>query len=515
MESIEINDIGPIQHLTIPLPTPGVYVLKGTHGLGKSTALETVSAALGEKSTDLSIRDGAKRGGMVFGDATLAVTKSRTALRGELEVLGIQGRLDINDLVDPGIIDQEKADAKRVKTLVGISGVKPNPELFYEIAGGAEAYKALGVDDKTDDPLLLAARIKRAIEAQARLKETAAEKARADATASRVAAEGIDTEAESDEQTLADAQEKAGAVVATMKAHNNAAAIAKAAAENAAKQLAEMEASAEDSEELGELLSDARVCQQAAIDGIISRNEKIAEFEREISAIQQQIEMIGREQEAIQIDRDRFQREAVALEARIEAAAHAAEQRQRLADNAAASVPTPHTPEAIAAAEEAAAAARVAVQAGSVVRHALAKLAEAEGHAAKAKTEAKAASRLRAAALAVDEKLSDLLPADCPLRVEKGRLVIRTDRSESELFSELSHGEKWQTAIKVAAATLPPDRGLLTLAQEAWEGQSPAQRLAIHAAAVEANIVILTAQVTDDAELTVEALGATNAQPSA
>ena len=74
-----------------------------------------------------------------------------------------------------------------------------------------------------------------------------------------------------------------------------------------------------------------------------------------------------------------------------------------------------------------------------------------------------------------------------------GRLRIATDRGADELFAELSHGERWKTAIDVCVSSVG-NKALIVIPQEAWEGIDPANRtdLAEHARAN--RVTILTAE---------------------
>ena len=120
MKNIEIKNIGPIASVTIPVPEAGgVVVLTGRNGSGKSHALEAVSAATTGKGKP-PLKDMAKSGTVSVPGVTMTVGRS-VRRQGELQVETLEGRLSIADLVDPGFVDPERADAKRIKALVGLS----------------------------------------------------------------------------------------------------------------------------------------------------------------------------------------------------------------------------------------------------------------------------------------------------------------------------------------------------------------------------------------------------------
>ncbi len=184
MKSIEITDIQAIEHVSIPVPeSGGVVVLKGNQGTGKSTALQAVQALAGRKADSLSIRDGAKRGSIEFEGVKVVVTKSRTARKGELEFEMIEGRFDLSKIVDPQILDDERADAARIKQLLSLTGAKPNPEAYWQLLReflDPVEIDELNIDDETDDPIDLHQRFVRAMQAVARKLEKESDTIRVD-----------------------------------------------------------------------------------------------------------------------------------------------------------------------------------------------------------------------------------------------------------------------------------------------------------------------------------------------
>ncbi len=474
MNEITISNVGPIADLAIEL-SPGVNVLRGHNGSGKSTAINGVSRLLGGTANGLSAKDGEKRGEITLGDATLSITKSRSAVRGEIEVTGIEGRLDIGELVDPGIADAEKADAKRIKALISLSGVRANSAIFFDAVGGADEYAALGVDESTTDILLLGARVKRSLEAKARTFEESAEQHTASARALEKAIEGVDLEAPCDERKLADEYAAASTEVARMRQENANRDRAAEAAKGAQARLAEMGAAADDPAKLELLAANYRHSAQSARHEIDRMREDIARMEAEAVALDDRAEGIN---------------------SRAIVARRQAELRDRLSAEAAAAVPEGYGDEAIAEGDAKVAEATTAMEAGAAIRLARLQAESAKSKGAMAKANTKAGQAFRRRAVAVDDALTNLLPSDCPLRVEAGRLVIETDRSKSEPYAELSDGNRWIVAINFAAKQLP-EGGLLTLSQSAWGEISPANRALIGAEAERLGISILTAEAAD------------------
>ena len=483
-KTIEVNKLGPVNALAIELPEPGgVVVLRGTNGSGKSTVIEGVSRLLGGKAPHLSATDGAQRGTVTIGDATLRVTKSRAQQSGELEFVGLDSRLDISALVDPGIDNPESADAKRLKALVSLAGIQPDPAIFYPIVGGVDGWKALGIEESDADILLLAARVKRALDAEALKQERAADKHSAAAQAAKATIAGVDLEAPDDENQLADDYARAQSHVDAMIAHN---ANAEQAAANAARAKAQLDALAEFTDDSTALRLRAADCRKE-----IENNQRIcAELQAQINQYQWEI--------------DNLSDEAASCDDRAAIADKAAEKRAQVAAEASAAVPGKHTAEAVEAAQRAAEAAKAAISTGGVVRFAKSRQQQAKAEAQLARDCRRTAESLRDRAASVDAVLSSLLPEGCPLRYEAGRLVIATLRSQSELFADLSHGERWEVAIDFAAQQFEPGKGLLTVPQEAWESQSPTNKRRIAERAKLRGVIILTAAVNDDPEISAE-----------
>lgn len=489
---VAVANLGPVQAFSFQTPVPGgVVVLEGGQGVGKSTVIGGVSRLLGGKSAALSAYDGAPRGSLAIDEAILRVTRSQQRTSGELEVTGIESRLDIGALVDPGFAEPETNDRHRLAALVSLSGVVARPELFYGIVGGEEAYKALAVDDKTDDMILLTTRVKKALEAAARAAEGQAEKARAEYQATRATFEDLDLDGPHDAAALSLAQEEAAGKLAAMKAHNEGAAIAARAVALAQRKLEDLGERSESPEELRQA-ANVRTDEAAEIRlRSVQLRQEAAELRRRAEGLIEQAARADKDAEA-------KTNEAVALEERADDAEEGAKLRAQLAEDAARSVPTPYSEEELLEAEAAVLAARSASERGAVIRRAREQEAKAEQLHRAAKELAKRGEDLRERARSTDVVLSSVLPEGCPLSYANGRLVLQTDRDEREPYSDLSHGERWKVAIDIVAPLVKKDgrKGLLTLPQEAWEALDIDNQRNVVDLATAHEIVILTAQAT-------------------
>ena len=133
-----------------------------------------------------------------------------------------------------------------------------------------------------------------------------------------------------------------------------------------------------------------------------------------------------------------------------------------------------------------------------------------------AKAQEIVASRLRDAARDTQDVLSAAIAKipGCPLRVvvdDNGdaRLVLKTDRSETERFDELSDGERWPIIIGLAAGA---DR-IIVLPQAAYGELSDATRTLLDGLARQHGCYIHSAQV-DDGPLRCEAWSNSSVSPN-
>lgn len=471
MAAVTIKNIGPIESLSIPVPAKGgVVVLRGRQGDGKSTALRAVSILGGRSDKSLSVRDGQKNGAVEFGGVKLSVSRARQAKAGELEVDSIEGRFDIGRLVDPQIADDERADAARIKQLIALTGAKADAVAYYNMAGakGLE----LDVEDDTDDPIELYKRMKKAC-------DQAAVRAEREAATLPDVVDGAPPEAGVSVPEAQKAQEKAAVEWATLKRARATADRHKESHAAALERMAHLEAATQF--ERSDVIS-ARVAQSEQ--QLISLTKELDSLQTRIAAERSTL----REAKAAQQDAERH--EALLAEARKAV--------ESLAD--AASGPTD---EEILRSEEQAIAARKATEEAvrnldSRQHHAL--LVEKVSHRKKLLG---TAETWRELAKQCESILAMSLP-ESVLRVDGTRLVTSTDRSASEPYGELSHGERAIIAIEIVAQYLTAG-GLATISQEIWSGISPENQHRIHAKARERGIVIVTADV-QDSPLTVDVM---------
>jgi hypothetical protein len=456
--TVEISNIGPIKRAKFTL-VPGMNVLKGPNGIGKTRALEAVSS-LTHGQGQATPRDGATRGEAEGFGATLKVGR-RVTHGGELDVVSIEGRFDLSHLVDPGIKANDAADAQRIKALVQLAGGSgADPALFYGMVGGQkefEHYISPSATD-TDDIVTMAGRIKRDLEKHARLASDEAEREVAGAEAARALVADVDLNGPDDGPALQGELEFAIAEFSRLGTQANAITRQVLAAETARTQLAAASTSyqgasvrrAQDAETVTSETSEAANAEVLKLEALLHEARNAA-----------QIATMQHENAVTSL------RTAIEHEQTLTA--------WRTAIDEAAKV-EPIAPELIEAAAADVTAARAAQERGTLVRLAKQKAANADEHMKRAAECRRVSDWLRDAGKATDEVLSDLVgKLGCPLRVSGGRLVTDHSLRGETFYSELSMGERTKIALNIATDAVGPN-GLIVIPQEFWEGLDPDNR---------------------------------------
>lgn len=484
-KTIEIQDIGPVHRLSLPIPSQGgVVVLRSRNGRGKTRSLHAVESLLSNREKP-SVRDGALSGKIEGLGVTITVARS-SRRAGELEVTSLDGRLSIADLVDPQLKTPEAADARRIKALVTTSGIEPSPDLFYGLFGSRDEFEAVVSSSAVEsgDLVLMADKIKRDCEAAARKAESDADHAEGRAKGAIEAAGQVDTEEIHDSEILSMELETAIAAKSKIEEQLDAHQKAMDAAELAKHRLEKANA-----EYQGPSLAVCQEAEEIAANGVAVANETVRKLEEALAQARADAEQARNKQGA-------------AITARKQAERH--EQmictwREQIEQT----IPAKPTEDAVNAAAARVREARTAVERGAVIRAALEKHREAEQHASNALAHRKRAMQLRNIAKGTDEVLSSVVAkAGTPLRVEAGRLVLNTKRGDT-YYADLSHGERWKIALDVAIHAVGRG-GVIVLQQEAWEGLDPIARQAIVEHVKGSEVVILTAECSADEEVNAE-----------
>lgn len=466
---------------------PGVYELRGTRGLGKSTVLDAIDFLAGRRVT-MTVTDG-KQAGSVRGFGVVAPIGARKRRRGDLEISALDAeKFSLDDIVSPAIKDPVAADALRIKALVSLRRVEAEPADYYELFGGRMRLEALIAPDKlaTDDPVLLASRIKDAVEAQARQSQARSANERQHAEGYRLQAEGADLSQASDPAELR------AALTGALNAENALRAKrARHMAEETARVAAVESLRVERAEYAGPSAARATEKAEATRAEITAASDRISELREALRAEEAQLKLLESE---LRGD---------------EQAEKTAKAHERLCAQWEAMAAAPVTPDVadgeLSGAAAAVEAAQLAMEGAVRVRDALAALESARKHKRDAEAAETEVERYRALAAGVFDVLSRLVKCpDISIESVNGfpRCVVRHKRRGRTLYCELSDGERVISALNAILDCLGTP-ALLPVGQRLWQDLPPADRDRLDTYAATHEVYLIGAQVTDDETLCV------------
>lgn len=462
--TVEINNLGPIEHLEFALPEKGVLELVGRCGVGKSIALKAIAGAFSGDELP-PVRDGQLKGDVRIGGLRVTVAK-RSSRKGETDIRSLESDFSLDDFVAGGNIkDPESADARRVRVVVRLLRAKVEAERFRSLVSDEDFARLVKPEDLDGDDLVaVQERIKRRFEAGTRQARTEAENCLARARAKAAEAEGVDMTAPSDETALRAAHTEAVADDAQLRAEAKAAQETLAKAEEGRRVLAEAEARYD-----GLSIADASAAVEAA-DAVL-REKRAAQDE-----LWAQLEALKARFAAAQAETvDAGRAQNAALET-----LKASERHFALLDGWRKSIDAAANVAAIPAEALEASASRVteasrAIETGAIIRKARAAADAAEAERAKAQEHLDHATRLDEAAKGTEEILSEVVASSgVPLKIKQGRLWADKDGVET-LFGRLSDGERTIRGLDLMInAVKCVEDAVITCGQQLWANLDPA-----------------------------------------
>lgn len=470
--AISLDNVGPIEHFEFSGSKPGITVFSGPNGVGKSIfqkAIQTAAAGSGK----VPLRDNARSGEVNAFGATITIG-GNCRHTGSFEVLSLNGRFNLAELVDPRIDTPALADAARIKALVSLTGVKADVNLFrrHESFAGTFDTVVNPASISTDDLVEMAKKIKADYDKAALANEKTAERETGIASA-HVPDKDLDLMEESDAQVLQDTYNERRDELTRLEEQARNAKTFKEQADRAKQILDESGA-----DRLASERADALQSITDAGTGILEANDKIAELNLQIRTLQGKIQTLqstehSAKQRIRSID-DQLKMVAAAQEMLAKPAIIPPEQSD------------------IDDAKEAMELASAAIEKGAIIRQAKLDARKVQEHRQNAKTALQTAAKYRDAAKATDIVLSDSIKCKY-LRVESdgksSRLFTDTPERGKTLYHELSDGQKYKIAIDIGADQVG-DGGLLTVDQIGWEGIDADNRIAIHAHAIQRGVHI-------------------------
>lgn len=491
MNEISVTSGGPIEGIfKIDLsPGPGVYEFRGARGTGKTTCISCIDLLAGHK-IDITLHDGALSG-KVEGFGVVAPIGGRKRRKGELSLDTIDAeKFSLGDLIDPPGKTPEVRDAHAIKALAVLSGVEADPKLYYELARGQAEFDGLGIQ-KSDDPVLLATRVKQAFDKIARACQNTAEAEAGHAAPLEVVPEGLDISQSSDLEELSAERDGARDKYQTLLADREYGLEHEAQAEQAKERLEKVEA-----EYTGMTVTDAEVAARTAQEAADAAKQKAGQLREELDAADKVWMSRGGESQI--------------ASARLTAAQQHAEAVSALEDTASHEVTYP-TPEEIETAEVTVAYASQAYDQGLRIRDVKQNQGHAKGHR-KAESTANwsAAEAKNQAGQVFDILAKSLHTSHLSIHTVDGypRLFVQhpmRGRTAFDRVNGLSDGERVDFTLRELLPHIASP-GLLPIPQQIWQDLQPADRERLHEFAVDKGLYIFGAQV-DDGELRVVYFG--------
>lgn len=533
-ESIAIDHLGPNELVEVPVPRyGGLVVVTGGNDIGKSEALRAV-AKLVTGEGRLTTTRGFPGVGTVRGLGMAVAAGARTVRQGELAVDDLTTTTDLGVLIAPERQDPEKRDAVRIRALVVAVGLQPDLARFdrlLELLG--EELEIPDAVREADDFVVMAARLKRRLEEEARAAAGEADAAATEAKGLRAAIpDDIDLDAPHDRAQLLHRHEATLRALEQARArrrhHDEVGARVHAAA-------AELERLAPPTEDALRQIEDAmnaacvqeseaRLAHEAALDDMrasvrrrdLALEEIDADFQRALAELEAQRE--SRRRGAHRTAEQK--RDAAEATARVLAAARARrddaatdvtratsaiekarELQQTLA--LAQDIASAPTLDEIDALEESLARDAADVETGVRIRDARAMLGRAESLEGVAIAHQARADRYRRAAKGSDQVLEEILrdAGIDGLSIVDGRLLTRRG-DEVVPFDERSPGAQARLAfdwlVPLAKRRAGDDRpGILVLEQRVYQELDYGNRREIASWADGSGVVIYTALATE------------------
>lgn len=163
-EKITLENVGPVSRLEIDLGDPGITILSGPNGSGKTTSLEGIQKTAVGKGR-IPVKDGERSGSIEMPGAKVTICSNTRHVGGKCTIVNLEDQFNLGDLVDPGLKSADAADARRIKALVGLTGVKADLSMF-----GPDEFPDIDkvVIAEIDDLVEMAAIVKRGYESMAR-----------------------------------------------------------------------------------------------------------------------------------------------------------------------------------------------------------------------------------------------------------------------------------------------------------------------------------------------------------
>lgn len=136
---IQIQDVGAIENVTIPIKRGTIVKLVGENGAGKSTAITAVTSAITKDNAGLRPRDGRMSGKIRMPGVTVTIGARMSQKKsGDLEPVAfaiVEDGTGISKILSPGIKDPVSADKRRLEGVLDVIGAELSEAQMQEFLG--------------------------------------------------------------------------------------------------------------------------------------------------------------------------------------------------------------------------------------------------------------------------------------------------------------------------------------------------------------------------------------------
>ncbi len=483
--TLEIKNIGPISQYVMP-------IRPGPNECGKSTVISCVGALM-SGDTDLPVRDGQKSG-IVEGFGCQIIVAKKSTIAGELDVDDAQSGNDLGEFVSPAVKTKEPRLKSRVKTLLSLTKTKIGFDNFKAILPDNLQGELLA-SDYDEDPIVMAGRIKRRMEAKAKEWEAKANNTNIKVTAEKSNFEGVDLEAFDEAAVQA---EYSAAVRAEQQLEGRSLEVIRAqqSVESARSQLAELGT---------DKLISQRDLTTSALEkdrlSLFSTREEIDNLNSKLNVAKIALEGIERDLKGRQTAANEMENQIKLREENLKTVNESIQRHGTLAEVVGKVIPPLPPIAEVESAKKVKEAAFAKVQGITKIKAAKEAKDRHEALRIEYAEQVGLGEIFRKAASQVYAVLSNSLKCKT-LKIIEGDLNY-VEGARNEEYDRLSDGKRCQVAIAEIANAVGSKAGkmaILPMAQPFWEGLDASNRALVTQACIEHNIGLVTGEHSDDTD---------------
>lgn len=136
-QTLSIHDVNGVHDLALSFGPPGVYRLRGRNGAGKTSTLNAVRAALGDKTATAQPTDGTATGTVEGLGVRLVVGRTKTKT-GTPEV-ALADASPLATLIDPQLKGEAERAKARIQALLRLCPIEVSDDILEQLCGGNAA----------------------------------------------------------------------------------------------------------------------------------------------------------------------------------------------------------------------------------------------------------------------------------------------------------------------------------------------------------------------------------------